>query len=130
MDWVCKIKKGIDVVDPTVPPEGYPDSSCGSENDGLWIKFDSLCYLFHFNTSSDYYTAERVGVCLCWCDLMFFSEDYSCQLEMCKNLTTVWKSLKNGYFCLKSPKFLKCFVTLCVRSRHNQNACRHQQISP
>ena len=49
------------MVEPTDPPTGVPDQSCGSSEDGLWMKFDEKCYLFDNSTTADVYTAERVS---------------------------------------------------------------------
>nr|XP_039250734.1 LOW QUALITY PROTEIN: macrophage mannose receptor 1-like [Styela clava] len=57
-DWICKLKKGIDVVSPTEPPAGNPNPQCGSADDGTWIEYDGWCYLFNDFEMTNFHAAE------------------------------------------------------------------------
>ena len=58
---MCKHSKYDFPSEPHEYPTGQPSTACGSEADGIWLTYNSMCYLFNDVTEVNSYTATKVG---------------------------------------------------------------------
>lgn len=57
---MCKHSKYDYPATPGTLPTGNPQNSCGNQDDGLWVEYNSVCYLFNQDAEIDFYTANDV----------------------------------------------------------------------